>query len=356
MENVKGLLSSSVDGELIFDKVIDDLRKAGRGDHGYRLVPLSPKSKKKKKVIDDEHPESSEYIVKAEDFGIPQARHRVILVGVRKDHADKLTEEKLAAALPKRVKTPVAVRAVLLGMPRLRSGLSQRDTTSAWKKEARSAFNLVSRLELDIPEKKAERLKQAVKIAIKLAKGSRLPKSREKAIPTGIGRTCPPKLRSWLIDSRVKELPNSETRSHMKSDLARYFFTSIFGDSIGFSPKASNFPGALAPEHENWDTGNFADRFRVQLWDQPSTTITSHISKDGHYYIHPDPLQCRSLTVREAARLQTFPDNYFFKGNRTQQYTQVGNAVPPYLAQIIGLTVLRLLGQNIEKKRKRSRY
>ena len=155
----------------------------------------------------------------------------------------------------------------------------------------------------------------------------------------------------WVADKKLEGHCNHSTRGHIKEDIFRYLFASCFAQVHGRSPLLSAFPKDLLPRHKNSAhavRGSlFSDRFRVQVSGKPACTVTSHISKDGHYYIHYDPSQCRSLTVREAARLQTFPDNYFFCGPRTSQYVQIGNAVPPYLANQIAGIVSDLLEQMV---------
>jgi DNA (cytosine-5)-methyltransferase 1 len=169
-----------------------------------------------------------------------------------------------------------------------------------------------------------------------------------KSLPAGYCQSND-ELSRWIERPELLALAQHETRAHMRSDLGRYLFAAAYGQLHGTSPKAEEFPISLMPNHKNWHTGIFSDRFRVQIACEPSTTVTSHISKDGHYFIHPDPLQCRSLTVREAARLQTFPDDYLFMGNRTQQYVQVGNAVPPFLARQIAKLIHRALDTSASK-------
>lgn len=344
MENVKGMLSSKVDGVSMFGKILADL-KAAAGPDSYRLIALSPQRHASGRLPLE--PAASDFVLKSEDFGIPQARHRVIIIGLRCDLADNLGEDALNRARLSLQDCRVRVCDVLGGMPVLRSGLSRgNDGISAW----RDAVAAGAREILNSPPGATPQQDTSLRAIVQQVMSSGMPTERGALRPNGIGQDCPAALEGWIRDPALEVLPNNQTRTHMASDLGRYLFAAAFGSVAGRSPKADEFPGSLAPAHRNWTTGKFADRFRVQLGNQPATTVTSHISKDGHYFIHPDPAQCRSLTVREAARLQTFPDNYYFKGNRTDQFIQVGNAVPPYLAMQIAGKLHELLDDSTRRK------
>lgn len=94
-------------------------------------------------------------------------------------------------------------------------------------------------------------------------------------------------------------------------------------------------------KHSNTDS--FVNRFHVVNGKGVSHTVVAHIAMDGHYYIHPDKKQNRSISVREAARIQSFPDDYFFEGSRTAAFKQIGNAVPPLMAQKIAEKIREMI-------------
>ena len=339
MENVKGLLSSQVKGSEIFEQMLDDLRHpAGvaktprRSGARYSLYSLV-----KRDATNIHRPyEPGDFVVKSEDYGIPQSRHRVIILGVRED----LAHPDMPALDPH----PgwINARAVLRGFPRLRSGLSRsEDGQAQWQRalnEVLSADFMRSRRNGN-----EQLVRERVLQTLARARGFKADRGAEFLQCKPVADYRP----DWFLDPAIGGVCNHTSRPHMMPDLHRYLFAASYARVYGRSPELRDFPAGLHPDHANLkdalSKGYFDDRFRVQISDRPATTITSHIAKDGHYFIHYDERQCRSLTVREAARLQTFPDNYYFCGPRTHQYRQVGNAVPPLLAHQIASLVARVL-------------
>lgn len=345
MENVKGILSSKLDGKKIFPQILQDLRDpflAAQGyddwgkvkKHKYRIVSF----------VTGEEPDGNherDYLIESEKYGIPQTRHRVILLGIRQDIFKKIGGD----ITPLQEKEPTLVRQIIKGLPPLRSGFSADklidDSLERWNEYFRTLSE----------SSWCESVEPKVRIKLDKALGKL---SSRKLNRRYIGSKSHPidVLGGWFSDERLIGLPNHETRTHQDSDLARYLFVSAYGDVKKRSPRLADFPDEALPEHKNINKNDpkqgFKDRLRVQVWTEPAKTITCHIASDGHYYIHPDPSQCRALTVREAARIQTFPDNYFFEGGRRSshkrtgdgpRYRQVGNAVPPYLAKQLATIV-----------------
>ena len=147
---------------------------------------------------------------------------------------------------------------------------------------------------------------------------------------------------TWLYEAGIRndDLPVTwhQARPNTEQDLEIYRITVELWNNKKIRLDYDSLPERLKT-HRHRDS--FGDRFKVVASDLPySQTVVAHIAKDGHYYIHPDINQNRSITPREAARLQTFPDDYFFESEtgvpkRTPAFRQIGNAVPVLLAERI---------------------
>ena len=345
MENVKGLLSATLKNQYVFARMYEDLQepvKALKRENRSVQKPVHVTKPCRYKLYSLIKPGEvsdrnlSDFLVHMEHFGIPQARHRVIILGIRDDI-------DIRPKILKR-KSVIAAEKVLSGLPKVRSGLSrEEDTAESWSE-------CLDRV-VECPWFNSLLTEGNGKIYAKMI--SALTGIRHRTDRGGEFISYNTNIDydpTWFLDPRIEGVWNHFSRGHIVSDLYRYLYAACFAQVENRSPKLDNFPTDLLPSHRNANlaaNGNplFSDRFRVQIAGRPATTVTSHISKDGHYYIHPDPSQCRSLTVREAARLQTFPDNYYFCGSRTSQYVQVGNAVPPLLARQIAAIVYQVLAQ-----------
>lgn len=359
MENVKGILSAETEKTNVFTKILSDLKNPldaclsegtfidNDQNVRYRIYSLTVEPRG---FDQDRNPifEPRDYIIKSEDYGIPQKRHRVILLGIREDVNGPIN------ILQK--KNQVTLESIIGNLPIIRSGITRSFTHSEMVSDKDGKLKkkrFYQNIE-DSEQNWQNHIVEFNKVINELVpeENSKIKQNFPTSLGTPFFSTSKSKIHeshplfNWYNDNQLGGVLQHVSRKHLLEDLKRYLFAARYTKLNQNFPRLEDYKKAgdnLLPDHENVESGKFTDRFRVQLPNIPATTVTSHISKDGHYFIHYDPLQCRSLTVREAARIQTFPDNYYFCGERTSQFHQVGNAVPPYLAYQIAEIVNNVL-------------
>lgn len=259
-ENVIGLLSANINGVRILDLVFKAL---------------------KEKFYIIEQPNTM--LFNTANFGVPQVRKRLIIIGVRKDlnikveslyesmkptHSDPDMDSTLASSL----KPFVTVKDAISDLPHILKGEKRR--SQPFCPNANNDFL------------------------------------------------------NWVEDKNANTISDHITRNQNDVDTERY--SEMAKNHWTFEQLLQNRPDLNHPKQRV-----FNNSYTVQFWDMPARTIIAHLSKDGNQFIHPDASQGRSISVREAARLQSFPDDFKFCGAMCQQFKQIGNAVPPLFAEVV---------------------
>lgn len=264
-ENVTGLLTAKIDGKHIVNII---LKKLGEN---YNLLD-NPK----------------EMVLNSADYGVPQIRKRVIIIGVRKDlpfdakeiyQAIKKTHSEDDTNISK-LKKYVTVQEAISDLPSIRSGEGNDET-----------FH------------ETEKTNDFLKV---------------------------------IHNKKSNILRHHISRSHNELDVKRY--QEMSKNKWTFTELLEKRKDLQHPKQRV-----FNNSYCVQFWDKPARTIIAHLYKDGNQFIHPDHKQGRSITPREAARLQSFPDDFVFEGSRTEIFKQIGNAVPVLMAQAIAKACKKVL-------------
>ncbi len=246
-ENVPGLLSAKPNGINIVEKIRDEFDK-----NGYEILERL-----------------NQAIIDVSDYGVPQYRKRIIIVGVRKDLFNQkdiqtILNDFYQNILPKYKSKKMTVRDAISDLPKIYPKINE---------------NKVSYISYD------------------------------------------------------NKYGDHISRQHSIRDIA--IFKKLATDKVEKMNKFNDSESIKQLYYETTGKWSNIHKYHVLDWDEPSTTIVAHLHKDGLRHIHPDPEQARSITVREAARLQSFDDDFEFIGSRSDAFKMIGNAVPPKFAKCL---------------------
>lgn len=256
-ENVPGMLSAAPGGLPVTTRVHEAFRKIG-----YKV----PNPTEMKKIV-----------FSSDDFGVPQKRNRVILVGVREDMDFSYND----------IYTEIRQRIFKAEKKKVKDALSDLPPLYPLEKDYRK---------------------------------------------NGRNYSHEPSEKNGVTDHNP--------RYHNKRDIK------IFGEWIDKEMNNKSSDERLAFYNDLFEKKSNHIKYRNLEWDKPSPTVVAHLHKDGLMFIHPDKEQARSITIREAARLQSFPDDFEFVGNQGDKYKMIGNAVPPLMAKEIATAIAKVLKEN----------